>query len=68
MPNDRIRVQYSDPDLAGLIRFLPAIAFAIRTMATMKQKVQKDDYRTKVRVLSVEIFEKFKHKRLASSG
>jgi hypothetical protein len=66
--NDRIRVQYSDPDLPGLIRIHPAITFAVCSMATMKGTVQEDDYRTEVRVLSIEIFEKFQHKMVASSG
>jgi hypothetical protein len=45
----RIRVQYSDPDLPGLIRIHPDIAFAGRAMPTMKGTVQEDHYRTKVR-------------------
>jgi hypothetical protein len=45
----RIRVQYSDPDLPGLIRSHPGIAFAGRAMPAMKGIVQEDDYRTKVR-------------------
>jgi hypothetical protein len=36
-----------DPDLPGLIRSHPGIAFAGRAMPTMKGTVQEDDYQTK---------------------
>ncbi len=41
MLNDRIRVQYMDPDLPGLVRSHPGIAFAKRAMPTMKGTVQE---------------------------
>jgi hypothetical protein len=46
----RIRVQYSDLGLPGLIRSHPGIAFAGRAIPTMEGTVQEDDYRTKVRI------------------
>jgi hypothetical protein len=50
LPNDRIRIQYSDLDLPGLIRSHPAIALVIGVMVTMKRTVQEDDYWTAGRI------------------
>jgi hypothetical protein len=55
LPGDRIRVQYSDPDLPGLVRVIRA-SFARRAMPTMKGAVQEDDYRTEVRFKDKNLF------------
>ena len=62
---DRIRVQYSDPDLPGLIPSHPGIAFARHARPTMKGTVQEDDYRTEVRFKDKNLF---KNRSFASSG
>jgi hypothetical protein len=62
---DWIRVQYSDPDLPGLIPSHPGIAFARRARPTMKGTVQEDDYQTEVWFKDKNLL---KLKILASSG